>query len=216
LTVLIYFSSNFNSLLSTFRAVNNNGVYDIYTNQLHYPAHMQHTHARWEEVSPPAEQTASSDSIDVENGLTHSATSTPTETSPATPPELLPSSTSDTTTKPLSSTTPFPTRLITPASFPKQTPYLYRNALTIDTVLAVPPTSTLGIPGPDGEDPWGLGPKGLVDVEEDLIQLLPAECRAAFEAARDEERKWKQSWGLESGIDGDGRRWEGRRGYTGV
>lgn len=42
--------SRFNSQLTGARSENRNGVYDIHTNIMQYPAHMQPTHARWEMV----------------------------------------------------------------------------------------------------------------------------------------------------------------------
>ncbi|MCJ1438459.1 hypothetical protein MMC27_007849 [Xylographa pallens] len=61
-------ASRFNSTLTTARAANLNGVYDIHTNQIHYPRTMQPTHCRWEPVAPST------------------STSTSTSTSPTSPP----------------------------------------------------------------------------------------------------------------------------------
>ena len=176
------------------RAANNAGVYDIYTNMMHYPANMQHTHARWEEVPPP-----SSGPPTLETSASTSS-STPSSDAPLTPTSISQPSLQQPTS-------------MAPKNTPSLSSYLYYNALTIDTVIAAPPTSTLGIPGPDGRDSWDIGPKGLCNVEEEVLEFLPPECLAAFKEARAEEIKWKSSWGPESGPDGDGRRWEGRRGY---
>ncbi|KIX03142.1 uncharacterized protein Z518_06693 [Rhinocladiella mackenziei CBS 650.93] len=43
-------ASRFNSMLTAARLENLHGVYDIHTNVMHWPAHMQPTHARWEVV----------------------------------------------------------------------------------------------------------------------------------------------------------------------
>jgi chromatin structure-remodeling complex protein RSC7 len=43
--------SRFNSTLSAMRMHNLQGVYDIHTNVMQYPAHMQPTHARWEVIN---------------------------------------------------------------------------------------------------------------------------------------------------------------------
>ncbi|KIW23801.1 uncharacterized protein PV07_11974 [Cladophialophora immunda] len=43
-------ASRFNAQLTANRLENINGVYDIHTNVMQYPAHMQPTHARWEIV----------------------------------------------------------------------------------------------------------------------------------------------------------------------
>lgn len=48
-----------------------------------------------------------------------------------------------------------------------------------------------------------LGFKGLEGVGEDVKELLPAECREAFERALGRERVWKGGWGTE--VE-DGRR----------
>ena len=48
-------------------------------------------------------------------------------------------------------------------------------------------------------DAWGLGGKGLVDVDEEVIACLDERCREEFEKAREEERKWRMSWGTEAG-----------------
>ena len=72
----------------------------------------------------------------------------------------------------------------------------------MDTCFAEPPTSTLGIPGLTGADAWGIGGKGLADVDEEVIACLDERCRAEFEKAREEERGWKMSWGAEAGDGG--------------
>ncbi|KAI1629973.1 chromatin remodelling complex Rsc7/Swp82 subunit-domain-containing protein [Exophiala viscosa] len=43
-------ASRFNSMLTAARSDNQNGVYDIHTNAMHWPSYMQPTHARWEVV----------------------------------------------------------------------------------------------------------------------------------------------------------------------
>ncbi|EHY53499.1 chromatin structure-remodeling complex subunit RSC7 [Exophiala dermatitidis] len=43
-------ASRFNSMLAAARLENLHGVYDIHTNAMHFPSHMQPTHARWEVV----------------------------------------------------------------------------------------------------------------------------------------------------------------------
>lgn len=176
------------------RAANRKGVYDVYTNMMHYPASMQHTHARWEEVYPPSFQPPA-----LVNS-TSALSATPSS-------ELPPTPTSVTDTLPTQSS------LSVPKNTPALSPYLYNNAMTVDTVIAAPPSSTFGIPGPDGTDAWDIGPKGLCDVSQEVIDELPPECLGPFLEARAEEAKWRDSWGRESGNGGDGQRWEGRRGY---
>lgn len=62
-----------------------------------------------------------------------------------------------------------------------------------DTYYTTPSTSVLGYPGPD-EDVVDIGPGGLSHVPEDVLAALPEDCRQAFEEAKSEEGKWKDSW----------------------
>jgi chromatin structure-remodeling complex protein RSC7 len=96
-----------------------------------------------------------------------------------------------------------------PSIFPTAAPVYTRNFLIADTYFASPPISSLGVPGPDG-DGWDIGPKGLSDVPDDVIALLPPECLAPFIEAREEEQKWKESW---SGEAADGARGKLRVGF---
>lgn len=48
-----------------------------------------------------------------------------------------------------------------------------------------------------------VGFSGLEGVGEDVKELLPVECREAFERALGRERVWKGGWGTE---EEDGRR----------
>lgn len=61
------FLSAFNSQLTAARLENTDGIYDIHTNVLQYPAHLQPTHARWE-VIDDRENAGETDKID---GLPH-------------------------------------------------------------------------------------------------------------------------------------------------
>ncbi|KFY64212.1 hypothetical protein V497_01796 [Pseudogymnoascus sp. VKM F-4516 (FW-969)] len=80
--------------------------------------------------------------------------------------------------------------------FPPVPPQLARNFLIVDTVYENASHSNLGIPGPDGEG-MDLGYSGLGGVGEDIKELLPEECRVAFERAVERERVWKGGWGTE-------------------
>ncbi|RAL65044.1 hypothetical protein DID88_001151 [Monilinia fructigena] len=40
-----------------------------------------------------------------------------------------------------------------------------------------------------------IGMDGLCGVSEDVLAVLPEDCRKAFEEARERERKWKRQWG---------------------
>lgn len=90
--------------------------------------------------------------------------------------------------------------------------------MIIDTYMESSPSTHYGVPGPDGagwdlggngnssargEDNY-LGMDGLSGVSEDVLDVLPEDCRRAFEEAREREREWKGRWGVE-GVDG-GRR----------
>jgi chromatin structure-remodeling complex protein RSC7 len=50
LYTILTFRSEFNARIALQRRANLNGVYDIHTNQMHYPKIMQPTHARWEQI----------------------------------------------------------------------------------------------------------------------------------------------------------------------
>lgn len=86
-----------------------------------------------------------------------------------------------------------------------------RNFLITDTVFESPAVSNLGVPGPDG-DIDDLGPNGLTDISQAVIDELPEDCRAAFEEARSRELGWKSKWGSEVG---DGCRASLRIGFNG-
>jgi chromatin structure-remodeling complex protein RSC7 len=75
-------------------------------------------------------------------------------------------------------------------------PVIARNFLTADTVFIRPPISNVGVPGPDGGTD-DVGPPGLMDIPDDIIAELPQECRIAFKEAREQERRWKSSFGTE-------------------
>jgi len=80
--------------------------------------------------------------------------------------------------------------------FPPVPAVVARNFLVVDTVYESAPHSHLGIPGPDGEE-MDIGYNGLSGVGEEIRELLPAECRRAFEEAVERERRWKGRWGTE-------------------
>ena len=150
-----------------------NGVYDIYTNQMHYPQNTQPSHARWEYISEDPDIS----SLSIKD---HAA----------------PNGTSNGITALNGASDPKP---YDPA-FPPISSYQHRNFATIDTHMEFPPRSGLGLPGPEGVSDSGefdVGPKGLCDVAEDVIACLPSECLGPFMEAREEERKWRAQWGTE-------------------
>lgn len=76
-------------------------------------------------------------------------------------------------------------------------PIYSRNYMIVDTVYESAPSSTYGVPGPDG-DFHELGFNGLSSVSDAIKSELPPECLAAFEAALEKEMQWKNKWGTET------------------
>ncbi|KAF2727957.1 nuclear localization protein [Polyplosphaeria fusca] len=87
-----------------------------------------------------------------------------------------------------------------------------RKYITVDTYVQIPPFAGLGIPGPDG-DYCDIGPNGLPDLEEEDIEQMDPEVRAAFLQAKQEELEWKSQWQSETT---DGLRSKLKIGFTGV
>ncbi|KAL2256845.1 hypothetical protein VTK26DRAFT_1039 [Humicola hyalothermophila] len=158
-------ASQFNSLLSAVRRANLNGVYDIHTNQMHYPRTMQPTHARIVQI-PGGD--GEPDNDESNNNKARSTV------------------------------------------FPPLQPAVARNFLVMDTHLESPPR---GIAPAAYDVPFRTSPadreasaaadflapfRGLGAVSDDLVELLPDDCRRAFEAARRTEEEWFARWGDES------------------
>jgi chromatin structure-remodeling complex protein RSC7 len=76
-------------------------------------------------------------------------------------------------------------------------PVYSRNYLIVDTIYKSPPSSNLGVPGPDGDN-YDIGFQGLTGISEDILSELPPDCRAAFDEAKKLEQQWKGSWGVEA------------------
>ncbi|KAL2019261.1 hypothetical protein VTK56DRAFT_9805 [Thermocarpiscus australiensis] len=153
-------ASQFNSMLSAVRRANLNGVYDIHTNQIHYPRIMQPTHARIEQVVDSAK------------------------------PEHPPNST----------------------AFPPLKPVISRNFLVMDTHLETPPA---GVSPAAYDVPFRTSPadyeasaaadflasfQGLRAVPDEIRDLLPEDCRRAFDSARQKEEEWLSRWGNEADM----------------
>ncbi|OIW31654.1 hypothetical protein CONLIGDRAFT_234194 [Coniochaeta ligniaria NRRL 30616] len=151
-------ASQFNSTLSTFRRFNLQGVYNVHTNTMMYPATMQPTNARIEQVPGSA-----------------SAAGT------------IPNS----------------------RVFPPLQPIVPRNFLVADTIMETPPA---GIAPAAYEVPFRTSPadyrasyrgdflapfRGLGSVSKELRDLLPEECRGAFDEAVKREGDWFERWGDE-------------------
>lgn len=82
--------------------------------------------------------------------------------------------------------------------FPDIPPRVARNFLVMDTQMETPPwgVSTAAYSGTSGAD-FLTSFKGLGAVSEDIKDLLPSECRKAFDKAAEEEHAWKARWGDE-------------------
>lgn len=175
--------------MTELRRANLNGVYDTHTNLMFYPKIMQPTHVHWEQVPPP-ETPAEAEQKQLTNGLTNG--------------HHLPNGTAEDHDAMDVDAEHAPDRMQSQLS--TQTPTIFhpvptsvsRTFTVIDTCFASPPVSGAGYPGPDGniEDP-SSGPNGLCSVPDEIVDELPPDCRAAFEAERARERRWKEGWGSE-------------------
>jgi len=169
-------ASRFNATLGAARRRNLDGTYDAHTNMMHYPAIMQPTHARWEAVPPPTETPET-------NGT--NGTSKP-----------ITSADNDGDIDMAEENTEEPTK--TESIFTPVNPVYTRNYLIVDTLYETPPNGlTSGIPGPDGNS-YDMGFNGLSSIPEDIRNLLPDDCKQAFEAALRDELEWKNKFGTES------------------
>lgn len=141
-------------MISAMRRQNLNGVYEIHTNTMHYPATMQPTHARIEQVVDNDDKTSSS-------------------------------------------------------TFPPLNPAISRNFLVMDTQMETPPQgiapasydvpSHASAPHEEGYPPDFLAPfQGLRAVSQEIRDLLPDDCRKAFEEAVKAEEDWHAKWGTEA------------------
>ncbi|RDA93115.1 hypothetical protein CP533_4081 [Ophiocordyceps camponoti-saundersi (nom. inval.)] len=139
-------ASIFNSGINAIRKLNNAGVYDIHTNLVQYPAIMQPTLARIEQV-PLGDQPTSKDGD----------------------------------------------------KFPPVPPRLVRNFLVLDTYMESPPAGAAATASSKGDSADLLTAfNGLAAVSDEIKDLLPPECRAAFDKALEQDREWKARWGPES------------------
>lgn len=83
-------------------------------------------------------------------------------------------------------------------TFPPVSLKMARNFYVTDTVLETPPTG-LAPAAYDKADPTDFlaSFNGLGAVSEGIRDLLPADCRSAFDNAVEHENEWKSRWGLE-------------------
>jgi chromatin structure-remodeling complex protein RSC7 len=151
--------SVFNSRLSAIRAGNLVGLYDIHTNTMQVPSHMQPTRAVFEPVLPSSSKSSSS--------------SSPRD----------------------DAATPNDTPTTTTTMFPPPDPKVTRNYLVLDTHYRSPPS---GIASAAYEPPNPadiLAPfRGLAAVSDEIKDLLPPECRVAFDDALAQETAWREQW----------------------
>lgn len=161
--------SQFNSSLAANRRFNLNGVYDVHTNIIQYPKIMQHTHAKWEQIFPETIEKKSSIQLDSKpNGIDLDENESAVQEYEERHDSIFP---------PL------------PKSYA-------HNFTIVDTYAQGPPTSTFDYPGPPGSV-IDVGPPGLTDVSDDIINELPADCQLSFYEAQAEEKRWKSNWGNE-------------------
>lgn len=74
-----------------------------------------------------------------------------------------------------------------------------RNFYITDTYLETPPSGIASVVYDRTDKTDLLAPfNGLGAVSDDVKALLPPECRAAFDAAVDNETEWKTRWGPET------------------
>ncbi|KAI9803022.1 MAG: hypothetical protein M1825_002255 [Sarcosagium campestre] len=170
-------ASRFNSDLVALRRLNLDGVYDPHTNTMLHPQTTQPTHCRWERIDDSAGAAAAEARIpDAANQIggddddDDDVDDDDEESSQVEADDTM---------------------------FPSPSSLLTRNYVVIDTVFKSPPTSGLGIPGPDAIS-YELGQPGLDDVKDAVLASLPADCLEAFERARSAERQWKGSWRSET------------------
>ena len=85
------------------------------------------------------------------------------------------------------------------ASFPSVSLKMARNFFVTDTYYERPETGVSQAVY-DQTDPADLlsSFRGLSAVSHELRDLLPAECRKAYDVALEVEEKWKRTWGPES------------------
>jgi chromatin structure-remodeling complex protein RSC7 len=170
------YCSRFNSTLSAIRKSNLDGVYDNNTNMIFYPTIMQPTHAAWEYIEPSSTQrTFLREGAQDGNLLTNGDANGSHHDNAAHSGSAQSTIFSD-----------------VPA-------VVSRNFTVTDIVYQAPPIDGASGPGPDGlMDASSFGPSGLSGIGQDLVDELPEDCRAAFEAARNTETRWRQQWGTEA------------------
>ncbi|KAK6067209.1 nuclear localization protein [Seiridium cupressi] len=138
-------AAQFNAEIGAIRRHNNGGVYDIHTNVLQFPASMQPTHARFEQIQD--------------------------------------------------SSAPTDSKVFAPLN-----PVIPRNFKVIDTIMETPPAS---LPSSAYQQNYNVPDflasfQGLGAMSDEIKDLLPPECRKAFDEAVAQESEWKAKWGPEA------------------
>ncbi|PFH58750.1 hypothetical protein XA68_13288 [Ophiocordyceps unilateralis] len=84
--------------------------------------------------------------------------------------------------------------------FPPVPPRLVRNFLVTDTYMESPPAGAAATASGKAADSADLltAFNGLAAVSDEIKDLLPPECRTAFDKALGQDREWKARWGPES------------------
>ncbi|KAH8650021.1 chromatin remodelling complex Rsc7/Swp82 subunit-domain-containing protein [Xylariales sp. PMI_506] len=78
-------------------------------------------------------------------------------------------------------------------------PKIARNFKVIDTLMETPPSGVASAAYKSRDVPHFLKDyQGLDAVSDDIKELLPPECRKAFDKALGQEQEWKAKWGPES------------------
>lgn len=179
---------------------------------MQYPKIMQPTHARWERVPPPDPRVASRlaqglSSLSLANNEDDNSNNNNNEPQPEETNSENPDNTEQNENAPedtTANTEKQPTN--PPASpFPTVPVPLSRRFAIHDIHYETPPSSNLGIPGPDG-DVHDLGTNGLISmanprypefVGPDVLAELPPECKKALLDSAAREWEWKSKWGSE-------------------
>ncbi|OAA49446.1 nuclear localization protein [Metarhizium rileyi] len=138
-------ASIFNAGINAIRKYNNAGVYDIHTNMLHYPAMMQPTRVRIEQVGPDDEAATKGS-----------------------------------------------------AKFPPVPLRMARNFLVMDTYCEGTPRNSASVPLGNVTPADFVAPfNGLGSVADEVKDLLPPECRGAFDEALGADVEFQSRWGTE-------------------
>lgn len=78
-------------------------------------------------------------------------------------------------------------------------PKIPRNFKVVDTIMETPPTGIASAAYQQREVPPFLKDfQGLGAISDEIKELLPPECRAAFDSALEQETQWKAQKGPES------------------